>query len=192
MTTPKGRVEVICGCMFAGKTSELINRAQRAKIAGCKIQAFKPSIDNRYTENTICSHNTVELEATPVEPSNEKLNDILNLVEDDTDIVVIDEANLFEDKLQEVVKSLSEQEYRVIISGLDQDFRGEPFRPLPYLLAIADNVEKRTAICEVCGKPATKTQKLINGEPAPYDSSVIDVGACEKYEARCKECHDVK
>lgn len=191
-TTPNGRIEIICGCMFAGKTKELINRAQRAEIAGENVQAFKPDIDNRYTEDTICSHTAVEFAAKPVNNTEEGVESILDKVREDTDVVIIDEANLFVDKLKTVVKSLSEQKYRIILAGLDQDFRGEPFEPLPYLLAIADNVEKRTAICDNCGKPATKTQKFINGEPAPYDSSVIDVGASEKYEARCNNCHVVK
>lgn len=190
-TDPRGRIEVITGCMFASKTEELIHRANRAKIADKHIKGFKPKIDDRYTEDTICSHTGIEFEAIPLENTSEGMKKLRNNVYDDTDVVIIDEANFFTEELVEVVQELADDNCRVIISGLDQTFRGEPFEPLPSLLAIADNIEKRNAVCERCGNPATKTQRLINGEPAPYDSPTIDVGGDEKYEPRCRHCHMV-
>ena len=190
-TDQNGRIEVITGCMFASKTEELIHRATRAKIAGYNVQGFKPEIDDRYTEETICSHNGVEIDATAIPNNSEGMNYITQNVLDETDVVIIDEANFFTNELVDVVKTLADKEKRIIISGLDQTFRGEPFEPLPSLLALADNVEKRSAICECCGKPATKTQRLINGEPAAYDSPTIDVGGDEMYEPRCRGCHKV-
>lgn len=190
-TDPRGRIEVITGCMFASKTEELIHRARRAEIAGKKVQGFKPKIDNRYTENTICSHNGVEIDAIPIENNKTGMETIMNSVQDNIDVIIIDEANFFTDDLVDTVKELADMKYRVIISGLDQTFRGEPFQPLPSLLAIADNVEKRNAVCECCGKTATKTQRLINDKPASYDSPTIDVGGTEKYEPRCRYCHIV-
>ncbi len=189
---PHGRIEVITGCMFASKTEELIHRANRAKIANKKIIAFKPEIDDRYTENTICSHTGIELDAIPIKNNSDGINKILEETNRDIDVVVIDEANFFNKKLVDVVQKLAENKHRIILSGLDQTFRGEPFEPLPSLLAIADKVEKRNAICECCGKPATKTQRLIDGEPASYDSPTIDVGGDEKYEPRCRNCHIIK
>jgi thymidine kinase len=190
-TDPRGRIEIITGCMFASKTEELIHRARRAEIAGKNVQGFKPEIDDRYTEDTICSHNGVEIDAIPIKNDIEGMNTILDNVTNETDVIIIDEANFFTKDLVDTVKQLADNKYRVIISGLDQTFRGEPFEPLPSLLAIADNVEKRNAVCECCGKPATKTQRLIDGEPAAYDSPTIAVGGNEKYEPRCRYCHVV-
>jgi len=189
---PQGRIEVITGCMFASKTEELIHRANRAKIAGKNIQAFKPEIDDRYTEDTICSHTGIELDAIPIKNNSTGMKEIMNNTRDETDVVIIDEVNFFTKDLVNTVQKLAENKHRIILSGLDQTFRGEPFEPLPSLLAIADKVEKRNAICECCGKPATKTQRLINGKPASYDSPTIDVGGNEKYEPRCRYCHEVK
>ena len=188
---PNGRIEIITGCMFASKTEELIHRAKRAQIADKNIIAFKPKIDDRYTDASICSHNGVEIDAIPIDSEKDDLSIIFNSINKDIDVVIIDEANFFTNSLVDVVKKLADKKYRIIISGLDQDFRGEPFEPLPSLLAIADNVEKRNAICECCGKPATKTQRLIDNEPAKYDSPTIDVGGNEKYEPRCRNCHIV-
>lgn len=190
-TDPQGRIEIITGCMFASKTEELIHRANRAKIAGKNVQGFKPKIDDRYTEDTICSHNGVEIDAIPIDNDLQEIKDIKNNVSDSTDVIIIDEANFFTIDLVDTVKELANNNCRVIISGLDQTFRGEPFEPLPTLLAIADNIEKRNAICESCGKPATKTQRLIDGKPASYNSPTIDVGGNEKYEPRCRHCHKV-
>lgn len=186
-----GRIEVITGCMFASKTEELISRTRRAQIAGQTATAFTPSIDDRYGKSTISSHDGREIEATVVEPSEDGMAELLDAVDEAADVVVIDEANLFDSSLVPAVQELADDGYRVIIAGLDQTFRGEPFEPLPELMALATYVEKRHAICEDCGQPATRTQRLINGEPAPADSPTIDVGGDEKYEARCRDCHTV-
>lgn len=214
MTPPQGRIEIITGCMFSGKTEELIHRAQRAEIAGEHIVAFKPQIDNRYEKEAISSHTGVNVEAIPIDNGEDGVQKVLksvshhqdrlddhseppdDLIEFDIDngeidVVVIDEVNLFDEPLVEMVRELAERDYRVILSGLDLTFRGEPFRPVPGLLALADHVEKRQAVCEKCGSPATRTQRLISGEPAPYDSPTIEVGGEEKYEPRCRECHKV-
>ncbi len=191
VTRPQGRIEIITGCMFASKTEELIHRARRAEIAGKTVVSFKPELDNRYTENSICSHTGIEISATPIQNNESGMETIYETVTSETDVVIIDEANFFTKSLVDAVEYLAEQECRVILSGLDQTFRGEPFEPLPELLAIADHVEKRHAVCESCGEPATKTQRLIDGSPAPYDAPTIDVGGDEKYEPRCRACHKV-
>lgn len=214
VTPPNGRIEVITGCMFSSKTEELIHRAQRAEIAGQNILAFKPKIDDRYEKNHICSHNGVTVDAIPIENDEEGARTVVDIVlnknynyiddidlefkqeiisklESGIDVIVFDEINFFSDDIVEVIEKLAEEQYRIIMSGLDQTFRGEPFYPVPQLLSIADHVEKRQAVCESCGIPATRTQRLIDGEPAYYNSPTIDVGSNEKYEPRCRECHKV-
>lgn len=190
--TTKGRIEVITGCMFASKTKELINRAQLAEIAEKNVMAFKPHVDDRYNEDRITTHDGGELPATPIKSDSEGMEKLQEEITDDTDVIVIDEANFFCDVLVSTVEQLADDNYRVILSGLDQTFRGDPFEPLPKLLALADHIEKRRAICESCGNAATRTQRLINGEPAPSDSPTIDVGGDEKYEARCRKCHEIQ
>lgn len=195
VTSRKGRIEIITGCMFSGKTQELIERAKRAKIAGHNVVGFKPDIDNRYEENAISSHDGVYIDAVTVDSGSNCSDEIIDYIKknkDDTDVVVIDELNLFDASVIDCVNYMASQEIRVIMSGLDQDFRGEPFDPVPDLMAISDNVEKRKAVCECCGSPATKTQRLIDGDPAPYNSPTIEVGSDEKYEPRCRSCHIVK
>ncbi|MCS6846358.1 MAG: thymidine kinase [Anaerolineae bacterium] len=182
-----GSIEVICGCMFSGKTEELIRRVRRAVIAKQKVQVFKPHIDNRYAADQVKSHNGLGFDAIPVACS----EDILNLTEPDTTVVAIDEAQFFDDGLPRVVNALADSGKRVICAGLDLDFRGEPFGPMPTLLAIAERVDKLTAICVVSGEPATRTQRIINGKPASYHDPVILVGAMESYEARARKYHEV-
>ncbi len=182
-----GWIEVICGSMFSGKTEELIRRARRAQIARQKVQVFKPALDNRYATNAVASHNGMEFKAEPVQNA----LDILERVDPDTQVVAIDEVQFFDWAIADVVEILANRGVRVICAGLDMDFRGEPFGPMPLLLARAERVDKLHAICMVCGNEASRTQRLINGQPAHYDDPVILVGAEEVYEARCRACHVV-
>jgi thymidine kinase len=187
-TPHRGQIEVICGSMFSGKTEELIRRVRRAQIARQKVQVFKPSLDARYTTEQIASHNGLRAAAVPVDNAGE----IASRVEPDTDVVAIDEAQFFDDTIVEVCEELANRGIRVIVAGLDMDFRGEPFGPMPFLMARAEEVDKLRAICVRCGAPASRTQRLIDGEPASYDDPVILVGAAERYEARCRHCHEVR
>jgi len=183
-----GWIEVICGSMFSGKTEELIRRLRRARIAKQKVQVFKPAIDTRYADGEVTSHNGLQIEATPVEgPA-----DLRERIEADTTVIAIDEAQFFEDNVIELCTALADEGLRVIVAGLDMDFRGEPFGPVPALMAQAEQVDKLQAICVSCGGPASRTQRLIDGEPARYDDPVILVGASEVYEARCRGCHEVR
>ncbi len=182
-----GWVEVICGCMFSGKTEELIRRLRRAQIARQQVQVFKPLIDTRYGTERVRSHNGLDIEAIPVPHAQA----ILEHLQPGTTVVGIDEAQFFDWEIADVVQELAERGIRVIVAGLDMDFRGEPFGPMPLLMAQAEQVDKLHAICVVCGAPATRTQRLINGRPARYDDPVILVGGSETYEARCRRCHIV-
>jgi thymidine kinase len=184
---PEGSIEVVCGCMFSGKSEELIRRLRRAVIAKQKVQVFKPRIDDRYAIEQVRSHNGTGFDARPIDCA----ADILNLIDADTTVVGIDEAQFFDPELPRVVSRLADQGKRVICAGLDLDFRGEPFGPMPTLLAIAERVDKLTAICVVSGEPATRTQRLVNGAPASYNDPVIMVGATESYEARSRQHHIV-
>jgi thymidine kinase len=184
---PAGWVEVICGSMFSGKTEELIRRVRRAQIARQKVQVFKPAIDDRYGVESITSHNGMHAEAIPVAEA----KTILELVDSETTVVAIDEVQFFDWQIAPVVDRLAERGIRVVASGLDMDFRGEPFGPMPLLMAQAEQVDKLHAICMVCGQPATRTQRLIDGKPASYSDPVILVGAREVYEARCRKHHEV-
>jgi thymidine kinase len=184
---PTGWVEVICGSMFSGKTEELIRRVRRAQIARQKVQVFKPVIDNRYGVEKITSHNGLHVEAMPLAQSEM----ILELVEPDTTVVAIDEVQFFDWRIAEIVNQLADRGLRVVVSGLDMDFRGEPFGPMPLLMAEAEQVDKLHAICVVCGQPASRTQRMIDGKPASYHDPVILVGASEVYEARCRDHHEV-
>lgn len=182
-----GWVEVVAGPMYSGKSEELIRRIKRAKIARQKVQVFKPSIDSRYSACDVVSHTGDRADAIPVESS----EDILKLVENDTEVVAIDEVQFFDHDIIEVCRKLADRNKRVICAGLDMDFRGEPFGPTPELMATAEFVDKIQAICIVCGNPATRTQRLIDGKPAKYSDPIVFVGATEAYEARCRKCHEV-
>ena len=182
-----GWIEVICGSMFSGKTEELIRRLKRAEFARMKVQVFKPAIDNRYSVSNVSSHAGRRIEAQTVET----VVDIASQIEVDTQVVGIDEVQFFGWEVAELCSSLAEQGKRVIVAGLDMDFRGEPFGPMPVLMAQAEHVDKLQAICMVCGASASRTQRLINGQPVAYDDPVIVVGADEVYEARCRQCHQV-
>ncbi|MBI5669807.1 MAG: thymidine kinase [Chloroflexi bacterium] len=180
-----GRIEVICGSMFCGKTEELIRRARRAVIARQTVQVFKPDLDNRYSIQHVTSHNGQNIEAHPVHQSTQ----ILDLLTPTTTVVAIDEVQFFDDGIVGVVETLADRGIRVIVAGLDMDFRGEPFGSMPRLLAIAEEVTKLHAICVVCGEEACRTQRLVNGKPAHYNDPIILVGAQEAYEARCRQHH---
>lgn len=173
-----GCIEVVCGPMFSGKTEELIRRVKRAQIAKQKIQIFKPGIDNRYSETKVVSHSSLKVEAVPVSSSLE----ILDRIFDSTRIVAIDEVQFFDEEIVEVISRLARRGCRVICAGLDQDYKGNPFGPMPHLLAIADEVMKVHAICTVCGSPASKTFRKKEEKSAEQ----VLVGESDRYEARCR------
>ena len=183
----QGRLEVITGPMFCGKTDELLRRLRRAIIAKQKIQVFKPGFDIRFSSEKVTSHAGNEYDAYPIDNPTE----ISPLLQDDVTVVAIDEAQFFDEVIIDVVQDLVDKGLRVIVAGLDMDFRGVPFGQMPMLLAQAEVVDKLQAICMVCGEEATKTQRLVDGKPAHYDDPIIIVGASEMYEARCRDHHDV-
>lgn len=174
--------------MFSGKSEELIRRLKRAQIAKQKVIALKSSLDDRYGLETITSHSGSKLESALVSSP----SDVLRIAEEkQIEVVGIDEVQFFDVSIIAVAEYLAGKGVRVILAGLDQDFRGEPFGPIPGLLALAEDVMKLTAVCLVCGRPATRTQRIVNGRPARYDDPVVMVGAAESYEARCREHHVV-
>jgi thymidine kinase len=173
--------------MFSGKTEELIRRLRRAVIARQKVQVFKPLIDDRYHEKRVTSHNGLDFDARPVSFASE----ILTQVDPDTTVIAIDEVQFFDADVINICEKLADQGKRVICAGLDTDFRGVPFGPIPDLMARAEEVDKLHAICVICGEEANRTQRLINGQPAAYDDPIVLVGAAEVYEARCRQCHAV-
>ena len=174
-----GWIEVICGCMFSGKTEELIRRLRRAQIARQSVSVFKPAIDTRYGNEKIVSHSEQALTSRTVRDAGE----ILQLA-GDAQVVGIDEGQFFEQNLVDVCEQLALQGKRVIVAGLDQDFRGKPFEPIPQLLAVAEYITKTLAICMVCGNPADRTQRTSASQER------VVVGAKDQYEARCRLCHE--
>lgn len=182
-----GWIEVICGSMFSGKTEELIRRIHRAQIARQKVQVFKPAIDQRYSEGAVASHNGLQTHAIPVN----SVAELRQLVDSTATVIAIDEVQFFDASVVALCQELAGQGKRVICAGLDMDFRGEPFGPIPQLLAVAEKVDKLQAICVICGGPASRSQRLINGQPAHYNDPIVLVGASEVYEARCRGCHVV-
>lgn len=183
----RGEIQAISGCMMAGKTTECIRRVEAADIAGLDYEIYKPAIDTRYGEESIVGHNGDEWDATVVDSA----YDIVAETPFSTDIVAIDEIQFFDPQLIIAIETLANEEITVIVSGLDRDFRGEPFEVTAHVLARAEYVEKLSAVCAECGSPATRTQKLVDGEPAPYASERVEVGGQEQYEARCREHHRV-
>jgi thymidine kinase len=183
----EGWIEVITGPMFAGKTEELIRRVKRLEYARQNIIVFKPTIDNRYAEGEVVSHNNNRTKSINVS----KAADIMKHVEDATEVVAIDEIQFLDEEVVGVCETLADRGIRVIASGLDRDFRGEPFSFMPKLLAMAEEVTKLTAICVKCHTPATRTQRIIDGKPAHFNDPIILVGASDSYEARCRHCHQV-
>jgi thymidine kinase len=182
-----GSIEVICGSMFSGKTDELIRRLVRATIAKQKVQVFKPAIDVRYAVEKVTSHAGSDYDAIPVQTAAE----IRVKMGPDTTVVGIDEAQFFDTEVVQIAEELAARGIRVLVAGLDTDFRGEPFGPMPVLMSMAEHVDKLHAICMVCGDDASRTQRLVNGKPARFDDPVVIVGASEMYEARCREHHEV-
>ncbi|HUX92999.1 MAG TPA: thymidine kinase [Ignavibacteriaceae bacterium] len=178
MPKETGWIEVIAGCMFSGKTEELIRRLRRATIAKQKVKIFKPKIDNRYSSSDIVSHSEQSLPSILIDDINEVLNS-----SDDADVIGIDEAQFFSSDIVNVCNQLANNGKRIIIAGLDQDYRGIPFEPMPQLLAIAEYITKTLAICMVCGNPADKTQRKTES------AERVIVGAADIYEARCRKCH---
>ncbi len=182
-----GSIEAITGSMFCGKTDELIRRLRRATIARQKVRVFKPAIDSRFGLEKVTSHAGSEYAARPVPQA----RSILELLDPATTVVGIDEAQFFDATIIPLARQLASRGVRVIVAGLDTDFRGEPFGPMPALLAEADVVDKLHAICMVCGGMACCTQRLVDGKPANYHDPVVIVGAAELYEARCRAHHEV-
>lgn len=183
-----GKLEVITGCMFAGKTEELLRRLRRAEIANKSIEIVKPEIDDRHGETTVGTHVGRTWEATVVPVSDKGTSQLKNI---SADVIAVDEFNFFTDEFIPVLDELANEGSRVIISGLDQTYRGDPFEPMDKAVAIADSVDKLSAVCEECGRDATKTQRIIDGEPAPVDAPTVLVGAEESYQARCRSCHEL-
>jgi thymidine kinase len=183
-----GWIEVVCGVMFSGKSEELIRRVRRALIARKKVQVFKSHLDERYAGlYHVSSHDGRTVEAVPVDSPEQ----IAREVRPDTQVVAIDEAQFLPPGIVDLATALAASGRRVILAGTDTDFRGEPFGPMPQLLAVAELVDKLHAICVVCGNAASRNQRLIDGKPARYDSPTIMVGGNESYEARCRSCHAV-
>jgi thymidine kinase len=183
-----GWIEVITGVMFSGKSEELIRRVRRALIARRRVQVFKSALDDRYAGvRTISSHDGSGVEAVPVRTSAE----IAARVHPYAQVVAIDEVQFLDDGIVDVLTLLADGGVRVIVAGIDMDFRGEPFGPMPRVLTIAETVDKLHAICVRCGSPATRNQRLVDGLPAPYEGPQIQVGGHEAYEARCRRCHEV-
>jgi len=187
MRHTQGSIEVICGSMFSGKTDELIRRLVRATIAKQTVQVFKPAIDLRYAAEKVTSHAGSNFDAVPVKAAAE----IRARLRQDATVVAVDEAQFFDPELVHIAQELAEHGIRVIVAGLDTDFRGEPFGPMPELMSKAEHVDKLHAICMVCGDEASRTQRLVDGQPARYDDPVVIVGAAELYEARCRLHHEV-
>lgn len=189
MINKNGWVEVICGSMFSGKSEELIRRVRQAAYGNLSVRVFKPTIDDRYSDDSVASHNGSTTIAYPVKETMEILQHLSN--ETDIDIVAIDEVQFFSENIVQVVNELANRGIRVIVAGLDTDFRGEPFGVMPELMALSETVTKLNAICPICSSPASRTQRLIDGKPASYDDPIILVGASESYEPRCRHHHEV-
>ena len=183
----EGWLEVICGCMFAGKTEELIRRINVLSYARKNILVFKPKIDDRYSTTEIASHAGSKVPCIVISEAKE----ILNHVNYDTDVVAIDEVQFFDEDVVDICEYLADSGLRVMVAVLDKDFRGEPFGVLPDLLTRAEFVTKLTAVCAKCGAPATRTQRIINGKPASFNDPIVLVGAKEAYEPRCRHCHEI-
>lgn len=182
-----GTLEVITGCMFAGKTEELIRRVNVLRYANKNIVVFKPKVDNRYSDQAVVSHAGNRIESIDIESALEILDHVLP----EHEVVAIDEVQFFEDDVLKICEYLALQGKRVMVAGLDMDFRGEPFGVIPALMTHAEFVTKLTAVCTVCGAPATRTQRLVDGEPASYHDPIVMIGASEAYEARCRHDHVV-
>lgn len=187
MIHTKGKLEVICGSMFSGKSEELIRRLRRAQIAQLEVQVFKPSIDNRTTTEYIHAHSGDKLKAIAVEHADQLAEFVLS----STKVIGIDEVQFFDMGIVSVIHDLVQRGKQVVVGGLDLDFRGIPFGPMPTLLAIADTVTKLKAVCMQCQDDAHFTQRLVNGKPAKISDPLIVIGAQECYQARCRDCYRI-
>lgn len=183
----EGWLEVITGCMFAGKTEELIRRIKVLQYAKKPVMVFKPMIDNRYSSDAVVSHAGTSVNSIVIRSANE----IYDYIKDETEVIAIDEVQFFDAQIVTICNALADQGKRVMVAGLDMDFRGEPFGVMPALITTAEFVTKLTAVCMKCGAPATRTQRLVNGKAARYSDPIVLVGASEAYEARCRHCHEV-
>ncbi|BAM48192.1 thymidine kinase [Amphibacillus xylanus] len=183
----QGSIELICGSMFSGKSEELIRRIRRAKYGKLNTVVFKPAIDNRYSEEAIMTHNGNSIKAYSVT----SLSELVEKLSPEIDVVGIDEVQFFEKEIVDLVSQLADLGFRVILAGLDTNFRGEPFGFMPELMALSESVTKLNAICPKCGADASRTQRLIDQKPAHYDDPIIKIGASESYEPRCRKCHEV-
>lgn len=195
MTRPRvGRLEVITGCMFSGKTEELIRRLERVRIARGRICLFKPTIDTRYSNGAVVTHYGREFLALPLAPGEETLDALMVAAGAPAiaaaSVVAFDEGNFLSQRLPALCGELVDMGKRVIVAGLDLTFAAEPFGPMPTLFALADRIDKLEAVCARCGAPATRSQRLIDGRPAPRDDAVIVVGGLGTYEARCRDCYE--
>ena len=194
MQTMMPQLEVITGCMFSGKTEELIRRLERVRIAKGNVLLFKPTIDDRYSETAVVTHYGREFEAYLLSPGKETIGELERLVGadalSDASVIAFDEGNFFSEIFPSLCEELVARDKRVIVAGLDLTFAGEPFGPMPLLMALADRVDKLQAVCVKCGGVATRSQRLIDGRPAPKDGPVIQVGGIGTYEARCRRCFE--
>lgn len=190
----KGRLEVITGCMFSGKTEELIRRLERVRIARGTVLLFKPTIDDRYGLNAVVTHYGREFDAHLLAPGSETVDTLAKIVGERAllacAVVAFDEGNFFSDRFPRLCEELTEMGKRVIVAGLDLTFAGEPFGQMPVLMALADQVDKLEAVCSKCGGVATRSQRLVDGKPAPLNGPVIKVGGLGTYEARCRTCYE--
>ena len=183
-----GSITVVCGSMYAGKSEELIRRARRALYAKKNVQVFKPSLDMRFDERMVVTHMGVKHEAVPVASTDE----LEGAVDPEVDVLCVEEAQFFDDSIVGLSVRLADSGVEVVLAGLDQDFRRRPFGPMPTLLAVADEVVKLRAICMKCGRTASHTYRMIEGRPAHKDDPVILIGATETYEARCRNCFELR
>ncbi len=185
MSKPLGKITVVCGSMFAGKSEELIRLARRALYAKRRVQVFKPKIDDRYDETMVVSHMGVKHEAMAVDG----VADLRAKLDPKAEMVLVEEAQFFDDSIVGFAIELADRGVEVVLAGLDQDFRRRPFGPMPALLAIADDVVKLRAICVKCGAPASHTYRSVDGRPARENDPIVLIGATESYEARCRNCY---
>jgi thymidine kinase len=190
MTRPSsgGRIEVVCGCMFSGKTEELIRRMRQVMIARQPCRIYTPRLDTRYSQGHVASHTGAKLEARPVSSIHEVIADA-----EDMQVIALDELHFLEDTAEEILigcQALADRGLRVIVAGLDQNYRAEPFPAMMQLMAVAEQVDKLYAICVRCGAYATRSQRLIDGRPVPADAPTIAVGGLDLYEARCRACYE--
>lgn len=183
-----GQITVVCGSMYAGKSEELIRLARRALYAKKKVQVFKPSIDDRYDQAMVVTHMGVRHEAVPVS----SVSEMAKLVEPDTEVICVEEAQFFDKSIVDFAVKLADQNREVILAGLDQDFRRKPFGSMPELLSVADEIVKLRAICMKCGQTASHTYRQVDGRPAHKDDPVVLIGATEVYEARCRNCYELR